>query len=337
MLTWPLGWVSLHALGLCTYAGQIGGFQQLDCEYFERWAVVRTLHQVINHFLAHSVCRLDMGALCRNGRDGKPFMDGRSTFAGSDGEWAISGHTGDSIELTKFLFDVAFRRAPRRICEVGFNVGHSAVTLLAGAGNNSSYLGFDFPRLNTGINEEFFKMLQAWLGPGRQLEMYWGDAAISIPRYLAENQAHTPGCELIFYDGGHDILSVLRRLSLLRQLAARRNPMVVLDDVRCDGPLCGHSDFAWDFLVWAGLIEELHCRSFRSVYAASPGHDFGVCVGRFRWGPRAVGCSVFDAWCVAKTYTGAYLPGSKHLAWSRCCLSKDHAAGSGTAAMTWEP
>lgn len=345
--------------------------------YEARWAVARALHRVIDGYLARSLCRLDGGALCKVGRDSRPFPEGRGAFAGSDGEWAVSGHSGESEEHTRFLFDAAFRRAPRRVCEVGFNVGHSAVTLLTAAGANSSYLGFDLPRLNVGVNEEFFELLRLWLG-GERLEIRWGDAGLTIPRYLAEasaaaltrpspppapaaamvrgGAARGASCDLLFYDGAHDALSVLRGLSLLRKLAAvGPDTLVILDDVRCSGPLCGHSALAWDFMVWAGQIREERCQSARSVHARARAagdageddsdFDFGACLGRFRWGPAAAGCAVFDARCVLNSYedyraeSGAAGPpagaaeAARGARWSKCCLSRQPSPELGPASV----
>lgn len=301
--------------------------EERQCDYAVRWATVRTLHQVMDGFLARTLCRLDGGSRCQVGRDGRPFYEGRTAFAGSDGEWAVSGHSGESVQHTKFLFDIAFQHAPKHVCEVGFNVGHSAVTLLVGAGSNTSYLGFDLPRLNQGVNEEFFEMVKIWIGAHHKLEMRWGDAGVLVPHFLA--QEGVGDCELVFYDGAHDVLSVLRLLPLLKQLAVHssRRALVVVDDVRCSGPLCGHSALAWDFLVWAGIIEEIRCQASRSVRAAASalvGDDFGACLGRFVWGSRATRCSSFNARCVAKTYQEPYVPGgSNTAAWLSCCLNGD--------------
>lgn len=295
------------------------GGSSRECEYHQRWALARATHRAIDAFLARGLCRLDAGALCRTGRDGRPFLEGRAAFRGSDGEWAVSGHSGESTSHTRFLFDAAFLHSPKRICEVGFNVGHSAASLLIAAGGNASYLGFDLPRLNPGANQEFFEMLKLWLGPEHRLEMMWGDASLSIQSYLDRSQA-VSACDLLFYDGAHDVLSVLRVLPQLRRLAAPSRAIIIIDDVRCNGPLCGHSALAWDFLVWAGLIEEVHCQSSRSAHAALEGDDFGACLGRFKWGAQAANCPRFDARCVAGTYVDGDSRSDRDEEWSKCCL-----------------
>lgn len=317
--------VGLIALGLSSRGSCALGAELLaaacstrQCEYTARWEVVRSLHRAIDGFLARGLCRLDVGTLCRVGRDGRPFVEGRGRFAGTDGEWAISGHSGDSSEHTRFLFDVAFERAPARICEVGFNAGHSAATLLVAAGRNSSYLGFDLSVLNPGTNEELFELFRAWMDPSHRLEMHWGDARSTMSHYLADRGRGGAGCDLLFYDGPHDAVSVLHNLPLLRGLASRSRPLIIIDDVRCTEVLCGHSSFAWDFLVWAGLIKEIRCRSARSVHATSSGNDFGACVGEFQWGQPAASCSTFDSMCVVRTYSESPGGGLAE-AWSACC------------------
>eukprot|EP00929_Paragymnodinium_shiwhaense_P091259 TRINITY_DN51285_c0_g1_i1.p1 TRINITY_DN51285_c0_g1~~TRINITY_DN51285_c0_g1_i1.p1 ORF type:complete len:374 (-),score=58.50 TRINITY_DN51285_c0_g1_i1:371-1492(-) len=319
------------------------GEREAPCEYEVRWQRVKGWHQTIDTYLARTLCRLDEGVYCRTGRDRRPYQDGRSSFPGSDGEWAISGHTGESETSTRFLFDVAFLQAPRRVCEVGFNVGHSAVTLLVAAGANASYLGFDMSVLNPGVNEEFFEMLKRWLGAERDMEMHWGDAEEQLDAYLSEPLAagSEKACDLIFYDGRHDFLAVLPMIVLLRRLASGRRPLLVVDEVRCGHRLCGHGSWAWDFFIWLGALEEIACRSSASRTAAAAAYrdaldgssgeehlDFGLCVGELLRGPRFNArkrCGVFDAACVARSYREDYPAGYGEEVWPRCCL--DHFLG----------
>lgn len=288
-------------------------------EYEHRWLMARTLHRVIDDFLARYLCRLDHGELCNTGRDGQPFEAGIITEAtNKTGAWAVSGHSGESERVTTLLFDAAFKRAPRRICEVGFNVGHSAVTLLAAAGRNASYLGFDLPILNPQVNLEFFDMITAWFGEGRSLEMRWGDARDTVPRYLVETRTDEvvkPACELTFYDGPHDVVSVLKLLPLLRQLSASSRSIILVDDVRCAMPVCNHSALAWDFLAWAGFLREISC-----VSDDGPEPVYGACLGEFLRGPSAIRCSRFDTRCVAATYDVPARGGLRETEWQKCCL-----------------
>ncbi|CAJ1432144.1 unnamed protein product, partial [Effrenium voratum] len=259
--------------------------------------VLEVLHRAIDAFLQRHACRLDRGQLCARGRDGRPFAQGREAF-GWDG-WAVSGHTGESPEQTAFLFEVAASLAPSAICEVGFNAGHSAATLLAAGPENASYLGFDWPILNPGLNEELFELLRLWL-PGHKMEMYWGDAYPKLLQHLAKEEGAS--CDLIFLDGPHDLLQVLKLLVLLRRLARKGTAYVLLDDVRCDSDMCEHSAIAWDFLRWLGILRELRCR-------ASGGR--GACLGRFLWG--RLRCGAFDARCVGR------LGRLGRAEWAACC------------------
>lgn len=307
--------------------------------YCSRLATVKALHRAIDGFLARGLCRLDGGTFCRFGRDGQPWSEGRSAFSGSDGEWAISGHSGDSEDHTRFLFDAAFRIAPGRVCEVGFNAGHSAITLMIAAKPNATYLAFDLPRLNEGANEELFELVKLWLGAPSQMDIRWGNAGETIPKHLdsvaAQTRENAVGayrspqlCDIVFYDGAHDVISVLDGLMGLRKMSNRAKSFVILDDVRCDGALCGHSTVAWDFLIWAGIIEEGRCARTQSKYTQGSTADFGACVGRYRWGQSAARCSVFDAWCVARSYSVPYELEKSSKEWLACCFG----AGSHTRA-----
>ena len=273
--------------------------------------VLETLHAVLNSFLAHWACRLDSGMYCQKGRDGRAFEEGRSSFEGSDGEWAVSGHSGESVEQTKFLFETAAWISPQQICEVGFNAGHSALTLLLAAGENSSYLGFDWSILNPGLNEELFRMIRSWL-PHHNMNIQWGDAYLSIRSLLLQQGGGV--CDMIFYDGPHDVLQVLTFMPLLRALVVKSRPFLLVDDVGCVEPICRHSTLAWRFLLWLGMVSPIRCQ-----VSGKDGKEgvMGVCLGRFQWGQR-VRCPTFDARCVAHTL--GMLEQEQHESWSKCCL-----------------
>ena len=270
---------------------------------------------MLNAFLSHWACKLESGKYCQLGRDGRPFQAGRGSFDGSDGEWAVSGHSGESAEQTKFLFEVAARISPRQICEVGFNAGHSALTLLVGSGENSSYLGFDWSKLNPGLNEELFRMIRSWF-PRRDMKILWGDAYPNIQAFLTAEAGTGEGlCDLIFFDGPHDVLQVLKFMPLLRSLARRSRPFLLVDDVECSSPICLHSTLAWHFLVWMGIVISIDCRATGTKRGSK---DMGACLGRFQWG-QAVRCQAFDARCVAHTLGMSYQQQQER--WHQCCLT----------------
>eukprot|EP00931_Biecheleriopsis_adriatica_P114732 TRINITY_DN90645_c0_g1_i1.p1 TRINITY_DN90645_c0_g1~~TRINITY_DN90645_c0_g1_i1.p1 ORF type:complete len:702 (-),score=50.07 TRINITY_DN90645_c0_g1_i1:497-2602(-) len=281
--------------------------------YTSRYSQMQQLHRIIDDYLDRSLCRLDNGSLCQHGR-----TMSRSSFNGSDGRWGVSGHTGDLQQITKLLFDTAFSVKPRRICEVGFNVGHSAVTLLTASGTGSSYLGFDLPIINPGVNELFFSMLQSWL-PEHQLAMNWGDEAESIPAYVASLKGHEAKCELVFYDGSHTLNRMLHVLPLLHQLSIP-GAAIIVDDVRCPQPQCRDSTYAYEFLIWAGFIEELRCKT---EHVGWLGWRTGQCIGRFHW-PEAVRCPKIDRKCVSRVFKqnrsthGSFV--NRPEAWPRCCI-----------------
>ncbi|CAE7185909.1 unnamed protein product [Symbiodinium microadriaticum] len=292
--------------GCLGHVGTVGSI----CELERKRAVLASLHTVLNTFLSHWICRLNSGVYCKTGRDGRPYAEGRPFFAGSDGDWAVSGHSGESLEQTNFLFEVSTSISPRQICEVGFNAGHSALTLLVGAGGNSSYLGFDWSILNPGLNEELFRMIRDWL-PANNMTIVWGDAHSSIRAFLLQGGAGI--CELIVFDGPHDVLQVLKFMPLLRVMAKRSRPFLFLDDVGCVAAMCHHSTLAWRFLLWLGMVSPISCR----VALEHAAGEMGACLGRFQWG-QVVRCQTFDARCVARTLGMAEQLQWEH--WARCCL-----------------
>ncbi|OLP76072.1 hypothetical protein AK812_SmicGene44040 [Symbiodinium microadriaticum] len=120
-------------------------------------------------------------------------------------------------------------------------------------------------------------------------------------------------CELIVFDGPHDVLQVLKFMPLLRVMAKRSRPFLFLDDVGCVAAMCHHSTLAWRFLLWLGMVSPISCR----VALEHAAGEMGACLGRFQWG-QVVRCQTFDARCVARTLGMAEQLQWEH--WARCCL-----------------
>jgi hypothetical protein len=105
-------------------------------------------------------------------------------------QYGGEGSSSIYLEQTHFLQTVS--EGVGVYCEVGFNVGNSALTVMK-AEPNAVVHSFD---LGKQFSREAFKFLS---GHYAQLRLHWGDSTVSIPSV-------TPlGCDVIFVDGGHTV------------------------------------------------------------------------------------------------------------------------------------
>ncbi|KAI9032483.1 hypothetical protein DFJ74DRAFT_654504 [Hyaloraphidium curvatum] len=154
----------------------------------------------------------------------------------------------------------------RRICETGFNAGHSAVTFLSSNPNAELY-SFDY--LGHGYSLAAREAVSA-LFPGR-LRVIGGDSAATVPAFAAEHPDHR--CDFISVDGGHSYELATADLRNFARMAAERN-LVVIDDVECAEHYCEGPKRAWEDVKREGLVREMACYPL----------DFGkrgFCIGRY--------------------------------------------------------
>jgi hypothetical protein len=90
-------------------------------------------------------------------------------------------------------------KGARRICEIGFNAGHSALEFL-GAENTATCLFFDLGE--HAYSEPCANYVQTQF-PGRALEFIWGDSRVMMPRWIAANPAAIGTFDVVHVDGGH--------------------------------------------------------------------------------------------------------------------------------------
>ena len=115
----------------------------------------------------------------------------------------------------------------RTVCEVGYNVGHSAVVWLL-ASPTSRLVTFDL--FSSALGLASLSFLEARF-PGR-IEAVRGDSRRELPRA----QLSAP-CDLVHVDGRHEYRFVLHDVLNLRRLAAP-HALFLLDD-QCNASACG--------------------------------------------------------------------------------------------------
>jgi predicted O-methyltransferase YrrM len=110
----------------------------------------------------------------------------------------------------------------RRIAEIGFNGGHSAVNFL-GVRSDIELVSFD---LGEHDYVEYARQFVEQTFPGRHT-LILGDSRITVPSYSKEGHAHF---DLLLIDGGHDYAVAAADLRNARSLAAA-NTLVLMDDI----------------------------------------------------------------------------------------------------------
>jgi len=163
-------------------------------------------------------------------------------------------HTGKIVEQTDLLFDTARRLAPLRggtVCEVGFNIGHSASTLMVSI-LGSSYVGFDYGEKGEVVKaKEFLQNLLA--ADNVTVELHLGNSQFTVPEYL-KNFPETV-CDVIHIDGSHDGHFPLSDFQNLRTMARPDGKSLVLfDDCGCPTEWCVAPLKAFKGLQGSGAI-----------------------------------------------------------------------------------
>lgn len=140
-----------------------------------------------------------------------------------------------------------------KICEVGFNAGHSALAMLSSAPEATTLVSFDTcSKSYTLPCAEFLQMVF----PDR-FTLVKGLSNETISQYARRNLA-SPRCDLIFIDGGHTEEEATADLLLMSLLADARS-LVVMEDVGCHEEYCAGPTAAWDAFQRAGRLRELGC------------------------------------------------------------------------------
>ncbi len=203
-----------------------------------------------DHFIVVAV----MAGVCALGCQAK--LDGDEAYAKIDEILAkyerIEGHTHKFPHREQCLQSLAAREDIERMAEIGFNAGHSTVSLLAG---NSSKTLTSFDLCSHAYYEETSSfMLKNYEG---QLEIICGDSTETLPQFLDQEPLKY---DFIHIDGGHQG-DVPRQDTLNSLLLSHDDTFILLDDcnevqqTEEDGWIGRDVNRAWARTVREGLIE----------------------------------------------------------------------------------
>jgi hypothetical protein len=178
---------------------------------------------------------------------------------------------GDSLEgfmavqsrQVRLYLEVGNTHWVRNICEVGFNGGHSAFSLLFGS-KSSKLISFDF--LDKSFQPLAMRLIKSIFGDSRA-SFVAGDSTRSIPAY-SHSQSNTQ-CEVFSIDGGHSFEVASQDIRNFEPFSGCDN-IVLMDDVfqnYADAWNAHHVDGAkraWIAAIEAGTIRQYGCYEYLS-------------------------------------------------------------------------
>ncbi|CAM9892349.1 unnamed protein product, partial [Ectocarpus fasciculatus] len=146
--------------------------------------------------------------------------------------YMILGHTGAFPQKVEALGSVLRDGGDgvEKICEVGFNAGHSSLNWLLYSRPSTKVLAFDLGE------HEYMRHALDFLQvvfPGR-LEVLIGDSSVSIPAYAVAEEAagrDPHACNILFVDGDHSEDGAYADLVNFRALASRDWNVLAIDDL----------------------------------------------------------------------------------------------------------
>jgi len=189
------------------------------------------------------------------------LCEGRAT------ESLVAGHTAQIEAQTHGYLALAMVKKPRTVCEVGFNAGHSAASMMSGADAQSSYIGFAYDAVREheeeGLNHRLATRLAQQLGNAQRFaKMRFGKSQVTVPEFFAANGQQMnggQGCQMVSIDGSHSFRDVLLDMRNFKQGVDREKHLIVVDDTRCTSWYCEPPTRAWVAAIEEGLVRELAC------------------------------------------------------------------------------
>ena len=147
------------------------------------------------------------------------------------------GHTGDFPEQTRKLFDILDTLVPSgggTVCEIGFNVGHSAATFLI-ATSAKSFIAFDCGN-KASVNAGFSSLQESL--PYAHFEMIEGNSPVMVNKF-AQQRGLDAVCDVIHIDGAHDGPFPAADWEAMWHYARDDGrTLIVFDDCNCDTEWC---------------------------------------------------------------------------------------------------
>jgi predicted O-methyltransferase YrrM len=122
----------------------------------------------------------------------------------------------------------------KKICEIGFNAGHSAMLLLLSSTADTSFTIFDIDH-----HKYTRPCLDYLVSAFRHVSFEYnvGDSTIVMPEWIASNSAHVGSFDLVHVDGGHTEACAASDMKYA-DILLRTDGIMVIDDT--DAPQINH-------------------------------------------------------------------------------------------------
>ena len=150
---------------------------------------------------------------------------------------ASEGHSADLLRQRRLYARVAALPCVKRVCEIGFNAGHSA-SLWLKAAPNAEVLMFDlWEHASAPLGEAYLRSDAAKAHLERaddRLRIVRGSSLATVAAFA---KAHPDvKCEVLAVDGDHTIDAATLDIANMAALANPRFHVAFLDDALCDAP-----------------------------------------------------------------------------------------------------
>lgn len=119
-------------------------------------------------------------------------------------------------------------QSARRICEIGFNAGHSALAFLLAGDPTTQYVFFDLGE--HAYTRPCFQYLQQTF-PSIAMQAVYGDSRITMPRWIQTNPAAVGTFDVVHVDGGHTLECATSDM-FAAYLLAKPGGIVIVDDIQ---------------------------------------------------------------------------------------------------------
>jgi hypothetical protein len=166
-----------------------------------------------------------------------------------------SFYVHDSIELYSDLYTKQLnlfwcgKQASTKICEIGFNAGHSTMLMLLGKDKAS----LDFTIFDIGHHSytkpclDFLKSQFSHVN----FEYIEGDSTLTMPKWIEDNQTHLGLYDVVHVDGGHSehcISNDMKNADLL----VKKDGILIIDDTNMH-----HINMYVDTYISSGKYREM--------------------------------------------------------------------------------
>jgi len=208
--------------------------------------------------------------------------------------WHRRSHIGTRQTQARYYYDLVRSLAPRQVCEIGFNGGHSSALYMAAAGPQATLVSFDLfvysysPRAQALLDYVFPK----------QLSIVRGNSVMTVPQYAQANLSKRGPCDFFSIDGGHNYYSVRHDLRNALRVTRPGGTVIVDDAYKRKG---FGVETAWNEFVGAGCVVNVTCSEivvenvpWSHRFDTDPAHHYHVtnkwCHGRVPYAPMGPGC-----------------------------------------------